>query len=335
MAVKKVDTNRFPKLLLQLDGDDGTPAADTVAVYAAADGTIHTVQDDGTDAEIGGGAVADILDLPTAETDDALVLAPDGAGGVEWRAEAGAGASLTLPEGSAPSSPASGYAVIYAKSDGRIYSKDDAGTEYGPFDVAGGGGGPLLAIDDVALDANGTDFASMSGWTAIGTASASAGTPNDYDADVQDIAMPAQGDGYYRAYPGDGVTCYLTVHGTVQPGGMMCLAFLDGSNNGSGVGPYNDGNVYTWNIAAGAFTGNDGVLSNCPWGAATSNGTSYILRLSRSGSTVTTGISWDGGKTWFTDTKTDSTAFTRVAIIRAYTTGGTANVLTVGRYNEV
>lgn len=34
---------------------------------------------------------ADILDLPTAETDDTLVLAPDGAGGVEFRAESGGG----------------------------------------------------------------------------------------------------------------------------------------------------------------------------------------------------------------------------------------------------
>lgn len=35
--------------------------------------------------------VADILDLPTAETNTALVLAPDGAGGVEFRAETGGG----------------------------------------------------------------------------------------------------------------------------------------------------------------------------------------------------------------------------------------------------
>ena len=303
MATMKVDTNRFPKVLFQLDGDDSTPAADTVAAYVAADGTLHLVDEAGTDTEVGAG---------------------------------GALTALTLPEGAAPSTPASGHAIIYVKSDGRVYSKDDAGTEYGPFDVAGGGGGgPLLAVDDIALDANGTDFASMTGWTAIGTASASAGAANDYDADTQAIALPAQGDGYYRAYPGDGVTCYLTVHDTVQPGGMMCLAFTDNGSNGTGVGPYNDGNVYTFNIASGAYTGYDGVVSNCPWGGATSNGTSYILRLSRSGSTVTTGISWDGGKTWFTDTKTDSTTFTRVAIIRIWTTGGTANVLTVGRYNEV
>lgn len=38
-----------------------------------------------------GSPVADILDLTTAETDDTLVLAPDGAGGVEFRAETGGG----------------------------------------------------------------------------------------------------------------------------------------------------------------------------------------------------------------------------------------------------
>lgn len=44
----------------------------------------------------GAGAAADILDLPTVETDDTLVLAPDGAGGVEFRAETGGGGgSLT------------------------------------------------------------------------------------------------------------------------------------------------------------------------------------------------------------------------------------------------
>lgn len=242
---------------------------------------------------------------------------------------------LDATEAAAPSTPASGKVRIYAK-DGRIYSKDDAGTEYGPFDAAGGGGGgPLLAVDDIALDANGTDFASMSGWTAIGTASAGAGTPNDYDTDVQDIALPAQGDGYHRAYPGDGVTCYLTVHNTVQIGGMLCLAFTDGSGNGRGVGLYNDTNVYTWVISGNAYSANDGVVSLVPSSTASTCATSYILRLSRSGSTVTTAISWDGGKTWLTDTTSDATSYSRVAILRLHTTGGTANVLTVGRYNEV
>jgi hypothetical protein len=44
-------------------------------------------------------AHTDIVDLPTAEMDDTLVLAPDGAGGVEFRAEAGGGgvSGVTFP----------------------------------------------------------------------------------------------------------------------------------------------------------------------------------------------------------------------------------------------
>lgn len=42
-------------------------------------------------------------------------------------------------EESAPSAASSGTVRVYAKSDGRIYSKDDGGVEYGPFDAAGGG----------------------------------------------------------------------------------------------------------------------------------------------------------------------------------------------------
>lgn len=52
---------------------------------------------------------ADILDLPTAETDTSLVLAPDGAGGVEFRAETGGsgGGGLVFLEAHTASSSAS------------------------------------------------------------------------------------------------------------------------------------------------------------------------------------------------------------------------------------
>jgi hypothetical protein len=40
----------------------------------------------------GAGSPTEITDIPTTEMDDTLVLAPDGAGGVEFRAEAGGGA---------------------------------------------------------------------------------------------------------------------------------------------------------------------------------------------------------------------------------------------------
>lgn len=37
---------------------------------------------------------------------------------------------LFIPESAAPSTPATNYIVVYAKSDGKLYFKDDAGTEY-------------------------------------------------------------------------------------------------------------------------------------------------------------------------------------------------------------
>jgi hypothetical protein len=72
--------------------DEGSPLAtiaDTLdfvgaGVVASGTGTTKTIT-------ISGAAVADILDLPTAEMDDTLVYGPDGAGGVQARAEAGGG----------------------------------------------------------------------------------------------------------------------------------------------------------------------------------------------------------------------------------------------------
>ena len=37
---------------------------------------------------------------------------------------------VTLSEGAAPSTPSSAKVVIYAKTDGKLYAKDDGGTEY-------------------------------------------------------------------------------------------------------------------------------------------------------------------------------------------------------------
>ena len=79
--------------------DEGSPLATTGTtlnftgggVVASGSGTTKTIA-------ISGASVADILDLPTAEDDTALVLAPDGTGGVEFRAEAGGGGGLILLE---------------------------------------------------------------------------------------------------------------------------------------------------------------------------------------------------------------------------------------------
>lgn len=88
------------------DGSDfGTPDTDYRFLYLGEDGQLHVK--DAADAVTDiGGTVADILDLTTAETDDTLVLAPDGAGGVEFRAETGGGG---VASGSSfPGSPSTG-----------------------------------------------------------------------------------------------------------------------------------------------------------------------------------------------------------------------------------
>lgn len=80
----------FPHVLFEEQGSaPATPPADHWRFYRDATGW-HAKDDTGAVSDIGG-TVADILDLATAETDATLVLAPDGAGGVEFRAETGGG----------------------------------------------------------------------------------------------------------------------------------------------------------------------------------------------------------------------------------------------------
>jgi hypothetical protein len=87
----------FPGMLQE--GDHASrPAATAVgsgALYAC---TTHSLiyQSDGSAWSTWwtGTGATDILDIPTAEMDDTLVLAPDGAGGVEFRAETGGGGGV-------------------------------------------------------------------------------------------------------------------------------------------------------------------------------------------------------------------------------------------------
>ena len=56
--------------------------------------------------------------------------------------------TLRMNEAAAPATPPSAQTVIYTKSDGRIYWKDDAGTEYSVASLADLGS-PSLALDDL------------------------------------------------------------------------------------------------------------------------------------------------------------------------------------------
>lgn len=63
------------------------------------------------------------------------------------------GGALRLPEISAPGTPASGYGVVYPKTDGKLYFKNDGGTEYDL--TAGGGGSSFLSLSDTPASYSG------------------------------------------------------------------------------------------------------------------------------------------------------------------------------------
>ena len=114
------------------DGSDFTnPTADYRRLFLGEDGSLHLRDSSGTVTAVGGGI-----------------------------ADQGAFTYLDATEASPPGTPASGKVRLYAKSDGRIYSKDDAGVEYGPFDEAGGGAGTVYDDDFSAatLDAKWTEL---------------------------------------------------------------------------------------------------------------------------------------------------------------------------------
>lgn len=95
--------------------------------------------------------VADILDLPTVETDDTLVLAPDGAGGVEFRAEAGGGGGgggmtnpLTAAGDLIVGGPAIGSPTYYDEGLGMFAYAGDMGEPVHAWGSAHGGSFNLM-----------------------------------------------------------------------------------------------------------------------------------------------------------------------------------------------
>ena len=88
--------------------------------------------------------------LPVGDEGDVLTVA-DGSpawGPAVGLVDEGAFTYFDMTGASAPGNPASSTARIYAKTDGRIYSRDSAGTEYGPFDAGGGGDAGAAYSDD-------------------------------------------------------------------------------------------------------------------------------------------------------------------------------------------
>lgn len=129
-ATRKATITNFTKAIPAVIGDSGSggtkglvpaPGAGDAAAnkFLHADGTFKTPAGSGS---IGGSS---------GSTDNALIRA-DGAGGSTVQSSAitvDDDGAITVPEIAAPSTPATAKVVIYAKSDGKLYIKDDAGTE--------------------------------------------------------------------------------------------------------------------------------------------------------------------------------------------------------------
>jgi hypothetical protein len=239
--------------------------------------------------------------------------------------------------------------------DDVIYQANTSTTDEPPssdwdvlYTAPSGGGGPLLYIDTLALHADGDEFdVDMSGWTAGGSPSASSVVTTEvYDTTCIDLTFPSQGDRYYKACPSGDFTAYLTIHGVTNAasapltalGGMLALVFTDNSGNGTGMSLYDFGpDGYMWAVASNIY----GTTGNPLWGGGNWNGIvpaaatdwPVVYRLSKSGTTITGAVSFNGGRIWKTATRTDSTTFTRVGIHRLYTSGGTNPRLRVGRFN--
>lgn len=126
---------------------------------AGSSGPATQIDETGGPSTLDIGAIVDGEFLKRVGTDIVSASVPGGA-------EAGANSDITsmdgltgalenptqiiFPEGAAPSTPGANKVTLYAKSDGHLYQKDDAGTE---TDLTGGGGaGGAILTEDLSDD---------------------------------------------------------------------------------------------------------------------------------------------------------------------------------------
>ena len=149
-------------------------------------------------------------------------------------------ASFTLgyyTEGSAPATPPSGKVVLYAKADGLLYSKDDAGTESA---VTGGGSGTVtsvaatvptfLSVSGSPITSSGTLAISLSG---VALPIANGGTGQNTAAAAINALVPSQAGNTGKVLKTDGsvVSWTSAASGTVTSVDATVPSFLSVSGN--------------------------------------------------------------------------------------------------------
>lgn len=246
---------------------------------------------------------------------------------------------LVFNEEAAPSTPASGTIAVYAKSDGRLYSKDDAGTEYGPFSSGSG----ALVGERKAWDNSGTyplhtdgsefEYADLTAFDAFWTRrNVATGDVFNPPGSHTEFKFDAQGDAIYRAmtFPTDGwLVAEFTLTGwssgaAGDQDNMFGLAILDTSGNGMGYAPY-QGLFYNINVTGWAYAsfGNSATPSAGVYNDYLSGGHVW-LGLERISSTQYRGAHSTSGTAWDTrPTANTPTAFTPayICLVRMFSSG--------------
>lgn len=235
-------------------------------------------------------------------TDHDLVYQSDGATWSTWAtlggtglADQGAFTYLDATEAAAPSTPASGKVRVYAKSDGRIYSKDDAGTEYGPFDTSGGSDPrdfpAAWTLDDVALgggvlfnEAAGTP----TGLTVQGTINT---TTEMFSVPGLDVILDG-GDHFKMSLPSGDIEVMLHFSDTANNEGMFGVGFVNTSGNGHCFVQYQN-NLYQMGATGWVYSGTGGSVGSQTIDTASGFAHQWIL-VKRVGTTLTARMSRDG-----------------------------------------
>jgi hypothetical protein len=194
-------------------------------------------------------------------------------GGTTWYGFPSHGGALlnpaTLPEIASPSTPGSGNVYLYAKSDGRVYSKSPGGIEYGPFDVAGAGG--LVSPADFRLSGVRDDptsipagaYGSEFEYTSKGALTAVWALTNslaDYYVNGSSILFSGHGTsgrGFVFQLGSNLPTDFevaVLLSGAPTQGGMNGLAIVDSSGTGIGCSPYPVSTAYTWDVTTYVYS---------------------------------------------------------------------------------
>lgn len=131
----KASDNPFPSILVVEGSAPATPTGGDQRLFVDMADHLLKMKDSTAAVTPVGGAVADIVDLPAAETDTGKRLAPDGAGGVAW-GTGGGGSGIEVTDGVHDVTGATSLTVTGATVGGT--------TPNATLTVTGGGGGPTL-----------------------------------------------------------------------------------------------------------------------------------------------------------------------------------------------